>query len=190
MPNASAIAGHTLRSVNTSPLVMLKVWYARRRLVRGPLHRLGEQVGVHCLDQRGDATGVVQRLACLAEQRGVHAERRDGVHVAAHRLAEDEDRPPDREAELVLGLLLAQEVLLQPVEVGVRVPRRPLAARAPASARRAPRTPSCPAGATRAQVGRGLQQGSTRLASIAWLVRICSGSYQPGTSPGTSKRAA
>src|SRR5439155_17481080 len=93
----------------------------------GPRAGAREQIRIHRLEDALRTAGVVERLAGLLEQRAVDADGRNWIHMAAERLAEDHLRAQDRPVPALPLLLRPEVVLLQPVEVLVRMARRALA---------------------------------------------------------------
>lgn len=96
---------------------------------RAEFGRTCDQPAVAARDDEAAAAGIAQRLRTFTLDRGEGAERGNDVHGAGHRMPEHDLRSQHAEGPGGLGLALAHQVFLQPVEVLVRMPRLALAAR-------------------------------------------------------------
>ena len=94
---------------------------ARRRRFAGPGDRARQQIDVDRLRHPRGTAGIIQRPALLAQHGGIDAERRDQIHRAAHRLADDQDRPQNAPVPGLALLQFAQKILLRPVEIRLLV---------------------------------------------------------------------
>ena len=102
---------------------------ARRRRLGRPDERTREQPRVDRLQHIGRPAGVGERQALLLADRRVGPDRRNEVHRRADDIAEHHLWPEDGHCRAATGASLAQVVLLKPVEIVVRVARRPFARR-------------------------------------------------------------
>jgi len=93
----------------------------RSRFLGRPADRIGDQARVDGLPHVGDPSGEAERAALLLADCGVGPDHRRQVHHDAGVRPDDQLRTHDGELEVVRQRLLLQVVLLQPVEVGVRI---------------------------------------------------------------------
>ena len=80
-----------------------------------------QQIDVDRLRHPRRTAGIIQIASLLAQHGGIDAERRDQVHRAAHRHADDQHRPQNAPVPRLALLQLAQKILLRPVKIRLLV---------------------------------------------------------------------
>ena len=102
---------------------------ARRRCFARPGDGTRQQIDVDRLRHPRGAAGIIERAALLAQHRRIDAERRDQIHGAADRFADDQDRAKNAPVPGLALLQFAQKILLRPVEIRLLVHFRAALAR-------------------------------------------------------------